>query len=189
MDRVGQVRIDIYNFFHSSEECQKYFFEPKNADEYARYYTSMYLIQDTIDGVQAHIHKGFSDDSSLAYIELCGVMQAIFIQQDSISTLVKIVKGEKLSPEEESGWQKIRTLRNQCVGHPGNQGRKYRSFFGRFDFSYAALEYERKDRDAREPERINVNLEAWVRDYAEEAAGHLSGVLEAMRSRWSNAGE
>lgn len=186
MERIGRVRTEIYDYYHSSVECQQYFSLPENADEFAQYYTSMYLLQDSVEGVQSHMCRGFNDDSSLAFIELCGVMQALIIQQDAISTLHKIVIGEGIQVSSDSNWKAIRRLRNQSTGHPGNHGERFRSFFGRFDFSYGALEYERKDRRVEQPERVTMDFSTLIGGYAEEAAEHLSGVLATMRNRWDS---
>lgn len=186
MERVGRIRLEIYDYFHSSEECQRFFYTPNNSDKFAQYYTSMLLLQDSVDGVLTHMNQGFNGNSSLAYIELCGVMQALIIQQDAISTLHNIVIGEVIQAPGGSKWKVLRRLRNQSTGHPGNQGERFRSFFGRCNFSYGALEYERKDRREEHPERVCVNFSALIGEYAEEAVEYLSEVLAVMRERWGN---
>ena len=47
MKHLLKVRSEIYNQFDASSAGQKHFYQPVNADAYAAYYTSMYLIQDT----------------------------------------------------------------------------------------------------------------------------------------------
>ena len=65
------------------------------------------------------MERGFSSDPWLAYIEFWGVMQAIFIQQDAIKEIYEAVIGSKLQISKQSGWWKVREIRNLCAGHPG----------------------------------------------------------------------
>jgi hypothetical protein len=188
MERIGEMRSRIYDFFHGSDECQEYFFDDAHSDEYARYYTSMYLLQDSTEGLLTHMITGFNENPLLAYIEMWGVMQAIIIQQDSISTLYKIIMGSKLTVNDDSKWKEVRVLRNQCAGHPGNQGQRYRSFFGRGGISYTNLQYERKDRETSEIEHPRINYQQLINEYAEEAYAFLSEVEEEMRVRWPSQG-
>src|SRR5216683_2518582 len=84
MMKLLKVCTAIYDRFHRSSAGTAFFFRPQNADAYAAYYTSMYLIQDTGEAVLTHMAKDFSADPMQAYLEFWGVMQAINIQQDSI---------------------------------------------------------------------------------------------------------
>lgn len=184
MERIGETRSRIYDFFHGSDECQEYFFDGAHSDEYARYYTSMYLLQDSTEGLQAHMEIGFNENPLLAYIEMWGVMQAIIIQQDSISTLHKIIIGSKIAPDGDTKWQEIRALRNQCAGHPGNQGQRFRFFFGRGSIAYTNLQYERRDSNTSEIEHPEINYIELIHEYAEEANAYLCAVEEEMLKRW-----
>ncbi len=184
MQRISEKRTRIYNHFNSSAGCQSYFFNQTRSDLYTKYYTAMYLLQDTTEGLSAHMDQGFNTNPHLAYIELWGVMQAIFLQQDSITTLYKIFMEDKLSLENESKWKEIRKLRNQCSGHPLDQSGKYRSFFGRDGINYENLRYERKDRRLPEPEFITIDYAQLISDYADETIPFLDAIIETMTKRW-----
>lgn len=184
MHRISEKRTRIYDHFDNSVSCQKYFFAQSRSDLYTKYYTAMYLIQDTTEGLTSHINRGFNNDPQLAYIEMWGVMQAITIQQDSISTLYRIVTNNTLTPRKNSNWIKIRRLRNQCSGHPLDQNGRYRSFFGREKISYENLRYERKDKRQPEPEFININYAQLISDYANEATSFLNTIVETLGRRW-----
>jgi len=54
----------------------------------------MFLIQDTGEAVAHHMAGDFSG-SLRAYLEFWGVMQAIFIRQDAISELHRVVVGNQ----------------------------------------------------------------------------------------------
>jgi hypothetical protein len=96
MHRIVDRRQEIYDYFHNNDACQRFFFDAAQEERYAAYYTSMYLVQDTSESLLVHRARGFSSDSHAAYIEFWGVMQALIIQQDSISELYNAVTGARL---------------------------------------------------------------------------------------------
>ena len=112
MNIIGDKREKIYKLFHSSNSCAKYFFDKTNEDEYAAYYTAMYLLQDSTESLWRHREEGFNNDELLAYIEIWGVLQAIIIQQYSIETIYKILTGKELNVPQGTKWFKIRKIRN-----------------------------------------------------------------------------
>ncbi|MFT3741458.1 MAG: hypothetical protein QM752_02095 [Gammaproteobacteria bacterium] len=121
MMKILEIRQKIYNHFHASKGCSEYFFSSERADDYATYYTSMYLLQDTSEALLTHMECGFTK-SLVSYIEFWGIMQAIIIQQDCIKNLYEIIKGSGLWKSPKKSWWKIRNLRNMCAGHPIDQG-------------------------------------------------------------------
>lgn len=145
---VRHSRRRIYDHFHGSEACQQFFFQGENAERYAGYYTSMYLIQDTSEALLVHRERGFSDSPYIAYIEIWGILQAVFIQQDAIRELYSAVSGRTLDMKRFSKWQEIRELRNICAGHPARKDRPKstplaRTFMGRRFGDYSRLTYEK----------------------------------------------
>lgn len=62
MDTVLKRRSEIYDQFHGSSAGPDYFFKDAHADEYAAFYSSMFLIQDTGEAVGTRTRRGFSAD-------------------------------------------------------------------------------------------------------------------------------
>ena len=168
-------------------------------DRYAAYYNSMFLIQDTTDAIFTHMNKGFSRESSIAYIEIWGVMQAIQIQQDAIVELYSAVVGGAPALNIGPGWIALRDLRNLLAGHPARRTHRIqgtqRAFMGRRFGTYDRLTYELWDSFAaslpqpagkvfRGTSFPTVNLRQMIIDYADEAAAALQTVYETMQSRW-----
>ncbi|NJO54745.1 MAG: hypothetical protein HC829_07815 [Bacteroidales bacterium] len=118
MEKILDLRQEIYQQFHGSRAGPDFFFLSENKNEYAAYYTAMYLIQDTGEAVWWHMGQGFSSEPMHAYIEFWGVLQAICIQQDAIDELHKAVIGSRPGRVEDCAWKKIRDLRIRCAGHP-----------------------------------------------------------------------
>lgn len=188
MQHVATRRDEIYNYFHGSASCQQFFFAAAQEERYAAYYTSMYLLQDTTESLMVHRSKGFSSDPFEAYIEFWGVMQALFIQQDSVSELYEVVIGNALDARNLTSWQALRTLRNTCAGHPAKKDRPktsplLRTFMGRNFGNYSAITYEQW----QSPDGIShpvVDLGALIDSYATEAESQLAAVQKSMRQQW-----
>ncbi len=188
MQRLSTRRDEIYNYFHGSASCQQFFFAAAQEERYAAYYTSMYLLQDTIESLMVHRSKGFSSDAFEAYIEFWGVMQALFIQQDSISELYEAVLGSVPNTHNLASWQALRTLRNTCAGHPAKKNRPKtsplsRTFIGRSFGNYSAVTYEQWQSGGSLSHPV-VDLGALIDSYASEAESQLAAVLQSLRQQW-----
>lgn len=188
MQLVATRRDEIYNYFHESASCQQFFFAADQEKRYAAYYTSMYLLQDTTESLMAHRSKGFSSDPLEAYIEFWGVMQALFIQQDSISELYKAVIGRALCPCKLTSWKELRNFRNTCAGHPAKKelpktSPLSRTFMGRRFGDYSAVTYEQWQSGCGS-NHPTVDLGTLVDSYATEAESQLATVLQSMKQQW-----
>lgn len=184
MQNLIVTRDEIYDHFHASNSCQDFFFSPKNYARYGAYYTSMYLLQDTTESLIDHRARGFSGDPLRRYIEFWDIMQAIIIQQDSIAELFWAVTGSKLDTSDLIEWYFIRSLRNDCAGHPANRkGGAVRTFMGRRFGDYSEITYERLE----SPDSIShprVSLGAKIDDYASEVGPTFAAVLNTMKTNW-----
>lgn len=188
MRRIIDRRQEIYDYFHNNGTCQQFFFDAAQEERYAAYYTSMYLVQDTSESLLVHRARGFSADSHVAYIEFWGVMQALIIQQDSISELYKAVTDVQLDLRALNSWQAVRTLRNSCAGHPAKKDRPKnfpltRTFMGRHFGGYPAITYEQWEAQGG-ISHPTVKLDALIDGYAKEAEAKLVEVLQAMNQQW-----
>jgi len=190
MDAVLDCRTKIYDYFHSNASCQKYFFDPRHEAEYVAYYNSMYLLQDSTEGLWQHRKCGFSRDSLIAYIEFWGVMQAASIQQDSIAEIYEVIVGQQLNPRASNlqSWNKVRDLRNLCAGHPAKRDRPRgmpltRTFMGRDFGGYNAIRYEQWE-DGSGTTYPTISLGDLLDSYVVEATDQLTAVLSAMKIRW-----
>jgi hypothetical protein len=181
-------RDEIYNYFHHNRSCQSFFFADAQKERYAAYYTSMYLIQDTTEGLLAHRAAGFSSFPPQAYIEFWGVMQAVIIQQDSISELYNAVTGTLLDTTRLNSWQSVRSLRNTCAGHPAKKDRRKgapltRTFTGRFFGGYSQLMYEQWEAQGS-ISHPRVRLGALIDEYVTEAESKMKQILDSMKVQW-----
>ena len=191
MDRLLNLRQDIYDHFHSPNIRSDLLLASGNRDRFAQYETAMLLIQDTGEALWTHMRRDFSTSPMAAYIEFWGVMQAVIIQQDALLELAAALGAPK--PSTGSAWKAIRDFRNVLSGRPANKtsGRKplgaqstLRAFMGRQQKSYHGLTYELWDAHAERTTHPHVNLGAMIAAYEAEAADHLSEILGHMRRTW-----
>lgn len=182
MQRVLGVRSAIYNQFHGSTAVTSL-----KGDDFAAYYTSMYLIQDTGEAVDAHMQADFSTNPMWAYLEFWGIMQAVIIQQDAISELHRVIVGVKPALSVSSSWARLRDVRNRCAGHPASRTlgvpATQRAFMGRSFGKYDRITYELWDARGLIEHPV-FNLRQMIQDYDGEAAQVLQSVLAAMTARW-----
>jgi hypothetical protein len=182
MQQVLSSRSAIYCRFQNSAGCTKL-----QGDDYAAYSTSMSLIQDTAEAVEAHLGVDFCSDPTRAYLEFWGVMQAIVIQQDAIHELHLTIAGARPILPQRSAWASLRDIRNICAGHPADRSRAapaaQRTFMGRSFGKYDRITYELWEAGGR-VRHPTFNLRRMIHDYDDEAGRILQNVLVTMKLRW-----
>jgi hypothetical protein len=185
MNKLLEISTQIYDQFHLRAGTS-HFFKKVNEDEFAAYYTAMYLLQDTGEALLTHRSAGFSSDPMRSYIEIWGVMQALSIQQDAITELHKVIVGNK--PKVGPAWSKLRNLRHLTTGHPANRSQgvpgMQRTFMGRQGRTYERVEFEVWDAATQDRRHPSINLGQLIDAYEIEASGILSDILTAMKARW-----
>jgi hypothetical protein len=85
--------------------------------------SSLDVIGDTTCAISSYINDSFPNDDGLKYIYIYGILQSLFLQQDSLKHLSCALllineKDYKVNDELE----KIRNIRNEAIGHPTNKG-------------------------------------------------------------------
>lgn len=188
MSKLMQVREEIYDQLHQDGFFYEFFSDDAG---YAQCYTCMYLIADTAENIATHRRKGFTYNKSefnLDYLELVGLLQLIYIQQDSIADLYALLMGSELKFKEYANWCEIRNLRNALIGHPSNSKRNGNigiqfSFIGRAPISYDRFTYENyqvKKRTKTEPlsgmSYPIINLGCMIDSYEADAVSMLDAI-------------
>jgi hypothetical protein len=157
----------------------------ESEEVFSAYYTSKYLIQDTSEAIYTHKKKGFSQEPLIAYIEFWGLMQAIIIQQDSISELYLAITGNNHDTKNLEKWQEIRLLRNACIGHPARKDRPKsspltRTFMGRDFGDYSEISYEKWEYPDK-TSHPRVKLSELILGYEHEAENELYHICQQLK--------
>lgn len=85
--------------------------------------SSLDVLEDTTYAISSYSNDSFPNDDGLKYIYIYGILQALFLQQDSLRhlTCALLSINEKDYPVNEE-LEKIRNIRNESIGHPTNKG-------------------------------------------------------------------
>ena len=84
--------------------------------------SAMDLISDTEEAIGSYLaNRGQA--VGYRYLALYGVLQAMYMQQDALEGLVRVLTGDdKYKIEQEPEASRIRQVRHDAVGHPTKQG-------------------------------------------------------------------
>lgn len=147
-------RQKIYDRFHDqSRNFGAAIKDDPDPDRYAAYYTSMYLLQDSIEAIDGVVAAGLSNQNERYRIEILGILQAAVVAQDALAELYWAITGERLSViRSDPHIVRLRCFRNVVCGHPARQGPKgqppIRSFWHRLEWPLTKYTYESFDSGA-----------------------------------------
>lgn len=85
--------------------------------------SSLDVIGDTACAISSYINDSFPNDDGLKYIYIYGILQSLFLQQDSLKHLscaLLLINEKDYKANDEL--EKIRNIRNEAIGHPTNKG-------------------------------------------------------------------
>lgn len=144
--------------------------------QYITYCVAKDTIQDTAETILAHRARDFSSDVWDRYLEYYGVLQAAYMQQDTINALHKLFLGSNINFGTLEHWKDLRDFRNDTVGHPVSRQR----FLNRNIISYEVVNYSAWPSDTQVPESENVALGSLIDGYANEASNVLETVHDNL---------
>ena len=162
-------------------------------DQYLAFCAAKDWIQDTTSSIIVHRSEGFNQNRYIAFIEFLGVLQAVYVLQDSICHLRYSFTGRNTGIEELLGpaGKEIRNLRNLAVGHPTKQGGMKkkegseapikRSVTGCIAYSYDHFEisvYSETEKQWWKVERINLGQ--LLDKYDQEAKHQMKDIYKKL---------
>jgi hypothetical protein len=118
--------------------------------------SAMDIIDDILFALRSYTTQ-HHDDQGLAYLEIFGVLQALFVQQDAVRQLYRIVTGGAINLETEyPDIKAIRDVRVRVAGHPvGGAGGSH--FIVRYTVSKWGFELWKYDQTGgRTTEEVNL---------------------------------
>lgn len=184
--RVMQVRDEISSLWHRT--MPTWHKQPNSGfnslDHYMAFCVAKDWLQDAGEALLVHRTRGFSANHYQAYIELWGILQALFVQQDATKQMYYAVELSWVNPEKITAWDTLRDLRNLVGGHPTKQGRSpvvRRSVTPRATMTYSnigVMVYE-QGHCRSEQLRLGDMIDA----YDDEAAAYLQQVLEKLQAQ------
>jgi hypothetical protein len=150
---------------------------------------SMDMIGDAQLAIDAFDRKPVSEGQRLEvygqrYLEVYGVFQAIYLQQDAIVNLAAALKLSEIKAFEDPDFKVVRDLRNRYIGHPSKHDlKKTTTYHGLSRMTVTSDEITGWTRDPRfstKPISINASI-AKQAEGATRVLGQLRHELEAKR--------
>ncbi len=135
-------------------------------------------IGDTALALKSYRNSGLGKTFASQYLRLFGVLQSIYIQQDSIHTLWDDTIGSWNKPSSNSGWVKIRNLRNIIGGHPAEKS----GAVARITIKYQKPLIMHFDKIKKENISDTFDLKSAIKDYTREAEEILSSLYQQLLS-------
>lgn len=170
MESVLIAREKIYDHIQDWSACG--WTDQATHDEFVMYCVAKDTVQDTAETLLVHRQRGFTKDMYERYFEYYGILQAIYMQQDSIAALYKLFVGQPLDIRNRPNWCRIRELRNATVGHPVGR----RRFLNRNAIGYQGVNYSWWPEDSRFPKSETVPLAQLLDAYTNEATDALEHI-------------
>ena len=171
----------------------------KSDDDFAAFYTARYLIEDCELAIDEQMEDGISGSYGLAYVQVFGLLQSVFVQQDSITALRFVVGCSENAGKVQGfggAWKEIRDLRNRITGHPicqGNSSLKRRSFLSRSELPRALkkLKYQTYSNPTGDFSNVSraisyheVDLSDLISRYRRQSTCILYCTLREIRKQW-----
>jgi len=95
----------------------------QNTPEWNQFCSSLDTIQDTDIAIDSYKKMKFPKDMGRRYINLYGLLQALFVQQNAVETLCESI-GITFCANDISDLHYVRDIRNKSTGHPTKRGKK-----------------------------------------------------------------
>src|SRR3989338_4132355 len=95
----------------------------KNLKFWNQMCSSLDVIGDTDLAIETYCKAEFPQEDGRKYLQLYGVLQALFIQQDAVEHLCESLS-MPFKIKSHQGLLDIRNIRNESIGHPTKKGRK-----------------------------------------------------------------
>lgn len=156
-------------------------------DEWNGICAAMDILDDTCLAIEDYESHGIGNSDSEKHLRLYGLLQGVFLQQDSIRYLHKAFVGTSLAPTHDSAWAEIRDLRNLTVGHPiekkNGQGIT-RCFISRVTIRSDGFQLIVWNKERNVDEIKSVDLRSLHERYKSEAVTFLESICKTLAATW-----
>lgn len=176
MERLASSIRNCVNNSNLYDKCYK-----DNLDKWTVLCVSMDTLEDTCTALLHFESEGIGDDTGEKYLNLYGVLQAIFLQQYAIKYLYEsLVQPFTELRTNLANWETLRELRNLSVGHPIEMKRQKiikRCFISRVSISSHGFQLVIYNATENKHEFEDIDLQKLYSGYKGEATAILSETL------------
>ena len=181
MRRISALEQQIRNYLNNTNLYERCF--KSHLDEWNALCVAMDTIGDTCLSLEYYEASGIGDEYGEKYLKLYGLLQATFLQQDSIRQIYRIFLKSDLQSDSDSAWARIRDLRNLTVGHPIEKKHKTetkRCVISRVTIHSDGFQLIVWNKNKEEKKFEEVNLKSLYEKYKTEAIKHLKSIYQAQ---------
>ena len=145
---------------------------------------------DSCEALIVYEQLGLGDHPGEQYLRLYGLLQGVFLQQESIRALCRVFLGHDIKPAAASNWGQIREIRNMSVAHPieftgaGSPDVRHMAI-SRITLTDDGFDLYGWNASKQDHVWINVNLPGAYEGYKQDALKYLLRVRGAQRERWA----
>jgi len=190
MRRISTLEQQIRDYVNNAKLYERYF--ENQLDEWEILCVSMDTLGDTCLSLEYYETSGIGNVYGEKYLKLYGLLQAIFLQQDSIRQIYRVFLESKLEHCSDSAWIKIRDLRNLTVGHPiekklikkKHETETKRCFISRVTIHSDGFQLIVWNVEKGKKEFEEVNLKSLYEKYKAEAIENLKSICQAQIIKW-----
>ena len=187
MEKISRhsEKIRAYTYKSNTELYEQVY--KSHPDEWHEVCAAMDILDDTCLALEDYESRGLGNSDSEKYLRLYGLLQGVFLQQDSIRHIHKAFVRNSLEPAPDSAWVKIRDLRNLTVGHPiekkNGQGIR-RCFISRVTIRSDGFQLIVWNKEKNVNEIESVDLKSLYERYKSEAVTFLESICQALAAKW-----
>ena len=129
--------------------------------------SALYTLEDSSNAVEYYIESVYPSDFKGKYLFTYGLFQALFLQQDSVNSINKVLSNKDIAFKTDYPYAySVRELRNDTIGHPTNRSgdkqfiRLAQQSMNKFSFYYCKDNHK----DGEQHTTIPVNIEKAITD-------------------------
>lgn len=152
----------------------------KDSDNWNQICSSLDTIGDTLYSQEDYLRSEYPSSTGLKYIFTYGLLQALFIQQDSIRHLSEAFDIEF---ELTDRLKEIRSLRNASIGHPTKnqtKGSTYYNYISRITLSKAGFTLMRSSNQGNS-EFVDIEIYSIIDDQLKDIESSYNLLAEKLR--------
>ena len=139
--KTREISSQIRDFINNSTIKKTKLFAQKEEGYWNQLFSALDTIGDTSIAIGSFNSISESDFKTNQYLNVYGLLQALFLQQDAVSHLKEALFQAPISWKDYPMLNEIRQLRNETVGHPTKRQRKGRkSSYEKDEVSFSAID-------------------------------------------------
>ena len=158
----------------------------KENDIWNQICSSLYVIGDTLLSFEEYLSNEYPTTDGLKYIYTYGILQSVFIQQDSINNLSEAFSIPYTHSEKT---KLIREIRNFSIGHPTKLRRNKHllyCYITRVSLCKNGFTLQISEKYSAQDRFINIKMFEIIEDQLEETFSAIKKIASILKERDSN---